>query len=178
MVKPRLLILSDLYGGENPEWIKIYSDLLESKFEIQYYDVLELANINSDNFIENDIHNQFLNGGINQAVENLLKQETGKVTVLGFSIGGTIAWKSALQELNITHLFAVSSTRLRYETEAPNSSINLYFGKNDPNKPNPEWFLDLNSTNTLLENQTHQLYIELKSGFLICNDVLKTLTKP
>lgn len=73
MVKPRLLILSDLFGGNNPEWVKTYSEKLESKFEIQYYDVLELANIKSHNFSESDIHNQFLNGGIDNAVESLLQ---------------------------------------------------------------------------------------------------------
>lgn len=106
-MKPRLLILSDLFGGKDPEWVKIYTDLLKSKFEIQYYDVVELANIDSDNFIESEIHNQFLNGGIDKAVQNLLQLETEKVIILGFSIGGTIAWNASLKGLNVTHLFAV-----------------------------------------------------------------------
>lgn len=115
-------------------------NLLQSKFEIQYYDVLELANIASDNFVESEIHNQFLNGGIDKAIQNLLQLETGKILVLGFSIGGTIAWKASLQGLKITHLLAVSSTRLRYETEVPNGIVKLYFGEKDPNKPNHNGF--------------------------------------
>lgn len=174
MLKPRLLILSDLFGGNNPEWIKMYSEILESKFEIQYYDVLELANIKSDNFTESDIHNQFLNGGIDKAVESLLQLETGKIVVLGFSIGGTIAWKASLQGLNITHLFAVSSTRLRYETEAPNSIIKLYFGEKDPNKPNSKWFLDLNLENKILKDNHHQLYLIENNAALVCTDILKS----
>ncbi|WP_337968372.1 hypothetical protein [uncultured Flavobacterium sp.] len=86
-MKPRLLILSDLYGGDNPEWIQQYIDLLEFKFEIQYYDTLKLASIDSVNLSESDIHAQFLNGGIDKAVETLLNLEKGKVLVLGFSIG-------------------------------------------------------------------------------------------
>lgn len=173
MVKPRLLILSDLFGGNNPEWVKIYMNLLQSKFEIQYYDVLELANIDSDNFIESEIHNQFLNGGIDKAVQNLLQLETGKVIVLGFSIGGTIAWKASLKGLNTSHLFAVSSTRLRYETEVPNGIVRLYFGEKDPNKPNSQWFLDLNIENEILKGNNHQLYLTENNAALVCNDILK-----
>jgi len=59
MAKPKLLILPDLFGGKNPEWINYYTNALRSKFEIQYYDVLELANIDASNLTETDIHNQF-----------------------------------------------------------------------------------------------------------------------
>ncbi|MDL2141419.1 alpha/beta hydrolase [Flavobacterium tructae] len=177
MLKPRLLILSDLFGGKDPEWIKIYSELLRSEFEIQYYDVLELADINSDDLIESDIHNQFLNGGIDCAVQKLLQLETEKIVVLGFSIGGTIAWKASLQGLNTTYLFAVSSTRLRYEAEVPNCGIKLYFGEEDPNRPNPQWFFDLNIRNEIIENHNHQLYITENNVSLVCNDILKTLLR-
>ncbi|MBS7229897.1 alpha/beta hydrolase [Flavobacterium psychroterrae] len=173
-MEPRLLILSDLFGG-TPDWLKSYTDLLKSKFEIQYYDVLELANIDSDNFIESDIHNQFLNGGIDKAVENLLHLETEEATVLGFSIGGTIAWKASLKGLHIANLFTVSSTRLRYEFEVPNSVIKLYFGEKDPNKPNSKWFLNLNLESEILINQDHQLYMIENNVLLICDDIFKTL---
>ncbi|MEO8237445.1 MAG: alpha/beta hydrolase [Flavobacterium sp.] len=116
MAKPRLLILSDLFGGKNPEWVNYYVEKLKSKFEIQYYDVLELGDIDTIDSGEVNIHNQFLNGGIDKAVEVLLHQEKEKVTILGFSIGGTIAWKAALKGLKVSHLIAVSSTRLRFET--------------------------------------------------------------
>lgn len=173
MAKPKLLILSDLFGGGNPEWIKRYTDLLESKFDIQYYDVLELANITHSDLTEMDIHNQFLNGGIDKAVENLLKLEKETVTVLGFSIGGTIAWKTSLKGLNISQLFAVSSTRLRFENQIPNCRIKLYFGEKDLNMPNSKWFSDLKISNQIFENQDHQLYLEKKNAFLICNDILQ-----
>jgi len=171
MVKPKLLILSDLFGGQHPEWINYYRNTLRSKFEIQYYDVLELANIDASNLTETDIHKQFLNGGIDKAVETLLKLETDKVTVLGFSIGGTIAWKSSLQGLKTTHLFAVSSTRLRYETEVPNCEIKVYFGENDPNKPIEKWFTDLKITNFILQRQNHDFYKKAENAFLISKEI-------
>ena len=66
MEKQRLLLRSDLFGG-NPEWIQNYIKILESKFDVQYYDVLQLAHIDSL-IIEKEIHNQFLNGGIEKAI--------------------------------------------------------------------------------------------------------------
>jgi hypothetical protein len=175
MVKPRLLLLSDLFGG-NPEWTKCYAEILNSKFDVQYYDVLKLANINSSND-EADIHNQFLNGGMDRAVERLLQLETKRVTVLGFSIGGTIAWKAALKGLTTDCLFAVSSTRLRYENELPECSIKLYFGEKDLNKPNLEWFLNLNVSYKSFDDQKHQLYLENNNAQLICDDIMLTIIK-
>ncbi|MDQ6470441.1 alpha/beta hydrolase [Flavobacterium sp. LHD-80] len=174
-MKPRLLILSDLFGGENPNWIKFYTDKLESTFEIQYYDVLKLANLHAFDLTETEIHSQFLNGGIEKAIENLLQLENEKVIVLGFSIGGTIAWKASLKALKTDCLFAVSSTRLRYEDKLPNCNIKLYFGENDSNKPSLEWFQKLNVPSEIFDNQKHQLYLENKNAQLICDEILKTV---
>lgn len=170
MIKPRLLLLSDLFGG-NPEWIEYYIQVLESKFDIQYYDVLKLAEINllAD---EKEIHNQFLNGGIEKAVSNLLDFEKEKVAVLGFSIGGTIAWKASLSGLKTTQLVAVSSTRLRFETKVPDCRIKLYYGDKDLNMPNIQWFLDLKILCQIVENQNHLLYQEKENVFLICSNFL------
>lgn len=141
---------------------------MEPKFEIQYYDVLELANIAVFDFTEINVHQQFINGGVDRAVENLLRLEKGEIFVLGFSIGGTIAWKASLKGLKVSHLIAVSSTRLRYETESLNCEIKLFFGENDPNKPNSEWFSDLKIPYQILKNQNHQLYLEKTQLSLIC----------
>lgn len=174
-MKPKLLILSDLFGGENPKWVERYTNALECKFEIQYYDVLELANIDASNLSEAEIHNQFLNGGIDKAVVKLLELELEKVIILGFSIGGTIGWKASLLGLKTTYLCAISSTRLRYETESPNCLVQLYFGEKDPNKPGSQWFLDLNITNETLENCNHQLYLENNNTDIICDLILKSV---
>lgn len=170
MKKPRLLLLSDLFGG-NPEWIQYYIEILELKFDVQYYDVLKLAQIDSSSD-EKEIHNQFLNGGIEKAVNNLLDFEKEKVAVLGFSIGGTIAWKASLRGLQITQLVAVSSTRLRFETEIPSCKVKLYYGEKDLNKPNEEWFLKLKMASRIFKNQNHNLYQEKNNISLICNDFL------
>lgn len=170
MKKTRLLLLSDLFGG-NPEWVEYYIKILELKYDIQYYDVLKLAQMSSTNN-ETEIHNQFLNDGIEKAVSNLLDFEKEKVAVLGFSIGGTIAWKASLKGLQITQLVAISSTRLRFETEMPNCKVKLYYGDKDLNKPNEEWFLDLKISNQTIENRDHLLYKEKKNAFLFCSNFL------
>lgn len=170
MIKPRLLLLSDLFGG-NPEWIEYYIQILESKFDVHYYDVLTLAEIDFSED-EKEIHNQFLNGGIEKAVDNLLASEKNEVAVLAFSIGGTIAWKASLKGLKTTKLIAISSTRLRFETEIPNCEIKLYFGDQDLNSPNNEWFSKLKIEKHILENQKHQLYLDKKNVFLICSNLL------
>ena len=171
MSKPRLVILPDLFGGKNPEWLHYYTTILESHFDIQYYNILELAGISPDHD-ETSIHNQFLNDGIENVINTLLVYEKKEIAVLGFSIGGTIAWKASLQGLKTTHLFAVSSTRLRYETEAPNCEIKLFFGDQDSNKPNSNWFLDLKIPSEILQYQNHQLYLEEKNAVVICCQVL------
>lgn len=171
-MKPRLLILSDLFGGENLEWIQYYVEILETKFEIQYYDVLKLAEIMVYDKKESEIHTQFLNGGIDKAVDNLLDIEKEIVAILGFSIGGTIAWKACLKGLKVSTFVAVSSTRLRYEEEKPDCNIKLYYGDKDKNAPNFSWFLDLKISNEILENQNHQLYMEKENAFLICANFL------
>ena len=170
MKKPRLLLLSDLFGG-NPEWIQNYIEILELKFDVQYYDVLKLAQIHSSSE-EKEIHNQFLNGGIEKAVNNLLDFERENVSVLGFSIGGTIAWKACLRGLKVTELVAVSSTRLRFENEIPNCKIKLYFGEKDSNIPKYEWFSEFGISNLIFENQDHLLYQEKENAFLICSNFL------
>jgi len=172
MVKPRLVILSDLFGGKDPKWLKSYVEILESKFDIQYYDVLELGEINVVDSSEINIHNQFVNGGIDNAIQNLLSYEKGEVIVIAFSIGGTIAWKAILKGLKVSHLIAVSSTRLRFETRKPDCKIKLYFGEKDPNAPSLKWFLDLKIPRQFFENQDHQLYLKKENAFIICNDFL------
>jgi hypothetical protein len=172
-MKPRLIILSDLWGKEKAAWTLDYIELLKNKFEIQYYDCCELGEIDKTNFSEENLHNQFVNGGIEKAVANLLKIEKNQIDVLAFSIGGTIAWKAALKGLNIGKLFAVSSTRLRYEDEIPSGTIQLYYGENDCNKPSNDWFEKHSIDFEIIKNKEHDFYTEKESADSICAKILK-----
>jgi hypothetical protein len=171
-MKPRLIILSDLWGKEKSNWVAGYEDLLRDSFDIQFYDCIELAEISTVVFTEENLHNQFLNGGINSAVRNLLRNETGEVSILAFSIGGTIAWKAALKGLKISNLFAVSSTRLRYEVETPNCRIRLYYGEQDNYIPDVSWFRNFKIVPEINKNKSHFLYVEKDFIHLICNVII------
>ena len=143
---------------------------MNDKFDIEFYDCCELGNIDKTYYNEKNLHSQFVNGGIEKAVENLLKIEKGQIDVLAFSIGGTIVWKAALKGLNVRKLFAVSSTRLRYENEIPNGVIKLYYGGNDNNKPNEDWLKKGSVDFAILKNRDHSFYIEKDFIASICGE--------
>lgn len=172
-MKPRLIILSDLWGKEKSAWVSGYVELLNDKFEIQYYDCCDLGGIDKKNYTEENLHSQFVNGGIEKAVANLLKAEKNQIDVLAFSIGGTIAWKSALKGLNVRRLFAVSSTRLRYENEMPNGIIKGYYGENDNNKPSKNWFEKYSINFDIIKNKEHNFYTEKEFAISICAEISK-----
>jgi hypothetical protein len=172
-MKPRLIILSDLWGKEKSDWVSAYIELLKNKFEIQYYDCCELGEIDKTDYIEESLHCQFINGGIEKSVENLLKKEKNQIDILAFSIGGTIAWKAALKGLNFRSLFAVSSTRLRYEDEIPSGAIKLYYGENDSNIPRHNWFEKHSIDFEIIKNKDHNFYTEIECTTSICNEILK-----
>jgi pimeloyl-ACP methyl ester carboxylesterase len=174
-MKPRLIILSDLWGKEKSDWVSVHVELLKDKFEIQYYDCCELGGIDKVNYTEESLHSQFVNSGIEKAVENLLKVEKNQVDILAFSIGGTIAWKAALKGLNVRSLFAVSATRLRYEDEIPNGAIKLYYGENDSNKPSNDWFEKHSIDFEIIKNREHVFYAEKDCSTLICDEILKKI---
>ncbi|MEH0158505.1 hypothetical protein V6R21_30915 [Limibacter armeniacum] len=154
----RLIILSDLWGKEKAEWTQLYTSVLDNTFDIQYYDCCELGNVNKADYTEASLHQQFVNGGVEKAVQSLLAKETGPTYVLAFSIGGTIAWKAALLGLNILSLFAVSATRLRYEKDSPPTNINLYYGDEDPYKPEQAWSNQFQLAFELISFHNHSLY--------------------
>ena len=95
----KLLILSDLWGNADAQWLSHYKELLSPFFDIVYYDSAELASIDTDMLTEEYLHQQYINGGIDRAVESLINREKEEVSVLGFSIGGTIVWKAGYERI-------------------------------------------------------------------------------
>ena len=170
-MKPRLIILSDLWGAEKSEWIEYYIENLNFKFEIQFYDCCDLGKVNKSDYIEKNLHKQFVNNGIEIAVERLLELEKEKIDVLAFSIGGTIAWKAQLKGLKINNFYAISSTRLRYETNKPNCHTRLYFGEKDEYLPNSDWFDNIGIEPDTFIDKGHKLYTENDCINEICNDI-------
>ncbi|QDP84273.1 alpha/beta hydrolase [Chryseobacterium sp. SNU WT5] len=160
--KPRLIILSDLWGRKKSFWIEYYRSLLENEFTIKYYDCCELANLDTTEYTAEHLHWQFLNGGIEKAVENLRQLEKGEIDVLAFSIGGVVAWKACLKGLKAKSIFALSSTRLRNEVEKPEGVIKLFYGENDESQPNNQWFQDIKIERQIVKDEGHEFYQKLE----------------
>jgi pimeloyl-ACP methyl ester carboxylesterase len=171
-MKPRLIILSDLWGKQKSDWVSDYVEQLKDKFEIQFYDCCELGAIDRTIYTEENLHIQFVNGGIETAIENLLESEKNKIDVLAFSIGGTIAWKAALRGLDVRNLVAVSSTRLRYVEDIPSGKIKLYYGEKDINTPSSNWFEKHSINFEIIKNKEHNFYTQNEFAASICNAIL------
>ncbi|MBF8456270.1 alpha/beta hydrolase [Kaistella sp. G5-32] len=171
--KERLIILSDLWGAEKADWIEYYTSVLENNFEVNFYDSCVLGEVSKREYSEEKLHHQFVNGGIEKAVENLLKKEKENIIILGFSIGGLIAWKAGNSGLKMQNLFAISSTRLRYETLKPPTKIELIYGEDDAYKPKTEWFEKLEINMNILAREDHELYKKKEIAEVICKVIIQ-----
>lgn len=154
----RLVILSDIWGHRNSAWITPYIESLKTNFDVQYYDCCELGEINPELSQIEQIHQAFLAHGIETAIGNLCMKENEEIFLLGFSIGGLIAWKAALAGLKATYICAISSTRLRYESSKPEGIIDLIFAENDPSQPSDAWFETLSLERKIFKNEGHDFY--------------------
>ncbi|WP_103067987.1 alpha/beta hydrolase [Aquimarina sediminis] len=168
----RLIILSDLWGKKKSHWIDFYIKELKDHFDITYYDCCELGNVDTSTYTEENIHKQFVNGRISTAVQNLLRLQKSKIHILAFSVGGVIAWKSAIENPNICTIFSVSSTRLRYETTKPKGKIQLYFGQNDIYKPEEKWFTKMDLDINIEDNTGHLVYTDPRFAKKLCDQII------
>lgn len=159
-MKKRLIILSDLWGRKKSEWLINYTQILRTDFDIEYYDCCELGEIDTSDYIVEKLHQQFVNGGIERAVEKLIELEKNPINILAFSIGGAIAWKFGIESDKIDSLICVSSTRLRYETIRPKGEVNLFFGNHDLFKPQKKWFDSMMLNYEILFHKKHEFYMD------------------
>ncbi len=149
-------------------WLERYKIGLMAGFEIIMYDSRIIGEVDTLDGVQENIHRQFVEGGIDRAVEYLLENEKGKTDVLAFSVGGLIAWKAAMKGLNIERLCAVSSTRLRYETEKPQCKIKLFYGVDDPYRPQRDWFEKMQLDYQIIPNEGHDIYTNPENFALFC----------
>lgn len=155
-----LLVLSDLWGTPKSDWVHQYTKLLNEKYNVEYIDCTVLAELDLSDYTQEALHQQFVNGGIDRAVQNLKSKITTEVHILAFSVGGTIGWQCALITPFIQKLVCVSSTRLRKEVQKPTCETVLFFGEQDAFAPKTAWFEGMKLVPTLLENKTHDMYKE------------------
>ncbi|WP_394750697.1 alpha/beta fold hydrolase [Spongiimicrobium salis] len=168
----RLVVISDMWGAKKGLWITSYLGYLQQYFDIVFYDCQQLANINITVDSAENLHQEFVNGGIDTAVAHLLKKETEPSHYLAFSTGGTIAWKASLRGLPMKSLYNVSATRLRMEEELIKTPVTLMYGENDSNRPTQEWADNLETSMELIPNFGHELYTDEKIIQKVCKDLL------
>lgn len=170
--KQRIIILSDLWGEEKSDWIIHYSSILEKYFEVKYYDSSILGGIDKSDYSEKKLHHQFVTGGIEKAIETILKKEKQTTIILGFSVGGYIGWKACISGLKCQNIFAISSTRLRYETQKPSTKIELIYGEDDGDKPDESWFENLELKMNFIKNEEHEFYRKKEIAEMICKMII------
>ncbi len=158
MSKKELVILSDLWGSKQSEWLALFKALLSPKFDITFFDACKLGAVDTSLYSEDHLHRQFVDFGIETAVNNLLKLTHSPKIYIGCSIGGTIAWQAALKGLPVERLITISSTRLRKETTKPDCQMQLYFGKDDPYQPSLSWYKRMSIENFQILDGGHNIY--------------------
>lgn len=179
-MKERLIILSDLWGRDGASWIDLYMERLASRFNVVFYDSCELGKVDKSDYSQDVLHRQFVGGGVDRAVEQLIALEQESVHVIAFSIGGVIAWRFGLQTDRIKSLHAISSTRLRYETEKPSDEIVLFFGAEDDYQPDINWYENLGLEGIIISHHGHLVYQHAECANVVCrklNDCISDQVK-
>lgn len=169
----RLVILSDMWGCKKGLWITSYLGYLQSYFNISFYDSRELAYLDLKLNTADSLHEAFSNGGVDRAVEHLLKKETQDSHYLTFCAGATIAWKAALKGLPIKSLYAISPFQLDGTLEKPDIPVNLLYGEYQKLLPSEK----RDSEGLLVVENVpkfgHQLYTDEKIIRKVCLDLLE-----
>jgi pimeloyl-ACP methyl ester carboxylesterase len=185
-MSPRLLVITDLWGTEQADWLNAYTRPLSEYFEVTIYNSRVLGSVDEKLKIESEIHGAFVQGGLEKAVDNLIHQETihrksqsiDDHEVLAFSIGGAIAWKAALAGLKMNRFYAISSTRLRKEIKKPEATMSLIYGEEDPYRPNSEWQAKLGCEFSLIKEKGHTCYREKDVAALVVGQIMGQRQKP
>lgn len=149
------------------EWLPLFEERLSDYFTLSALDCQELAQVITSEQ-EEIVHSQFVNGGIERAVNKLLEQGKSYDVIMGISVGGIIGWKALLAGLKASRFYGVSATRLRYEQQAPACPIRLIYGEADSYKPTKNWMENYASDTVILPRYGHGLYRDPMAVEMIC----------
>lgn len=173
----KLVILSDMWGAKKGLWITSYLGYLQQYFDITYYDIQQLSNVDITVNTADNVHRAFVEGGIDTGVAHLLKKEKEPAHYLGFSMGGTIAWKAGLMGLPMKSLYTVSSTRIRAEESKPDCKVTALFGDTDVYRPKLDWHEKVGVKSDIIAGFGHTMYADEKIISRVCLDLLKSVTQ-
>jgi len=189
-MKKEIVILTDLWGLDQADWLSHYREQLSDQFDITIYDSCVLGGVQIDDNMrsgqedemprgretfgsseqldlatfskdrQEKLHRQFVDFGIEQAAQKLCALEQKSKIYIGGSVGGVIAWRAGLLGLPIEKLIAISATRLRKEEQKPNCPTHLLFGRNDQFNPTLSWFESLKISEFEFLDGGHAIYKE------------------
>lgn len=168
----RLVILSDMWGCKKDLWITSYLGYLQPYFDITFYDSQQLAGIESKWHSEENLMNEFFNGGIDRGVAHLLRKENEKSHYLTFCAGGAIGWKANLLGLPIKSLYIVAAGGLEDIVEKPTCPVTMVYGDLHTNKPSEAWSKKIGIPMELVPNFGRELYTDEKIITRVCQDLL------
>ena len=166
-----------MWGVKKGLWITSYLAYLQQYFDITFYDCQQLAHLDVVVHSEKNIHDAFVNGGIDTAAKHLVKKEKQPAHYLGFSTGGTVAWKANLMGLPMKSLYTVSSTRIRSEVSLPKCPTTVLFGDNDIYRPKADWYEKTKVHGELIKDFGHYMYTDEKVIQKVCLDLLQSVTR-
>ncbi|MBT8264683.1 MAG: hypothetical protein KJN75_05060 [Muriicola sp.] len=154
----RLVILSDMWGTKNGLWITSYLGYLQQHFDIVFYDIQQLSNIDSYTLASDNKFKEFIDKGLDTAVEHLLKKESIPSHYLTFCSGGSIAWHAGLKGLPIKSLFAIAPKGLETVSGKLSCPTNLVFGEHHNGIPSKDWIEQMDSNSEVIPNFGEDLY--------------------
>ncbi|MGB3144857.1 MAG: hypothetical protein WBB24_12180 [Maribacter sp.] len=173
----KLVIVSDMWGAKKGLWITSYLGYLQQYFDITFYDSQQLANLDIVVQTEENVHNAFLEGGIETAVAHLLKKEKTPCYYLAFSTGATIVWEAAKKGLPVKSLYGVSPTRIRHTNAKPAVNFQLLYGSKDEFRPSDDWANRLGIDLEIASNYGHSLYTDDTIIQKVSLDLLQQVTQ-
>lgn len=173
----RLVILSDMWGAKKGIWITSYLGYLQQYFDIVFYDIRQLSDINPKSDTVEHVGEALNNGGMNTALAQLLRKESEESHYLTFCAGGTIAWNAGLSGLPIKSLTAISPMNIHLLKEQPDCKINLLYGEYHEDKPTPEWLSVMDVNMEIMPKFGRELYSDDKVIQKVCMDLLDALLK-
>ena len=173
----RLVILSDIWGSKKGLWITSYLGYLQQYYDIVYYDIQQLSDIEVLIHSKENLHEAFLNGGLDTAVAQILKKESIPSHYLTFGSGGTIAWRGALRGLPVKSIYAASPSAIEMEHNRPNCPVLLLYGEHDGQIPAVEWSALHDIPVETVPQFGRELYSDEKIIQMICLRLLDSVTK-
>ena len=164
----KIVIISDINGLNSDGCFHIYQKIFEHNgWEIVLYDSKIIAGIDQKITDKELIHKQFMDFGIENSINFLVKNHPiNDSYYLGFSIGGYILYEAAKKGLSAKGFYCISSTRLRFQTDKLEIPSKIIFGELDMYRPGDEKLCVIADSYEVISGKNHEFY-ELKKNILV-----------